>query len=178
MGVGPCGGKCATMAVTTRSFIQGMRLLAAGVTVVTTRHRESLAGLTATAVCSLSARPPQLLVCLNQRTETHDLARDSGVFAINVLAADQHRLAEIFAGTGGIYGDHRFEQAAWCELTTGAPILDPCLASFDCRLVEAVPASTHTIFIGVVEAVSLNPDLDPLVYAEGDYGLIAPLGVG
>jgi flavin reductase (DIM6/NTAB) family NADH-FMN oxidoreductase RutF len=166
------------MAVTPRSFIRGMRLLAAGVTVVTSRHGRRLAGLTATAVCSLSAEPPQLLVCLNRRTETHDVARDSGVFAVNALAAGQHRLAEIFAGAGDVYGDRRFEQSRWTTLTTGVPILEPCLAGFDCRLVEALPASTHTIFIGVVEAVSLHPELEPLVYAEGDYGLIAPLVAG
>ena len=100
---------------------------------------------------------------------------ESGAFAVNVLASHQQRLAQVFAGAGGIYGDHRFDQADWSELTTGAPVLTPCLATFDCRLVEIVPAATHSIFIGEVEAVQLEPDLDPLVYVEGDYGLIAPL---
>ena len=40
---------------------------------------------------------------------------------------------------------------------------------------ESVVAATHSIFIGRVEALLLEPDLDPLVYVEGDYGLIAPL---
>ena len=43
------------------------------------------------------------------------------------------------------------------------------------RLVEAVPAATHSIFIGRVEEVALELDLQPLVYAGGDYGLIASL---
>jgi flavin reductase (DIM6/NTAB) family NADH-FMN oxidoreductase RutF len=54
-------------------------------------------------------------------------------------------------------------------------VLTPCLATFDCRLVEAVPAATHSIFIGRVEAVALDSELQPLVYAGGDYGLIASL---
>jgi flavin reductase (DIM6/NTAB) family NADH-FMN oxidoreductase RutF len=37
-----------------------------------------------------------------------------------------------------------------------------------------VPASSHSIFIGHVAAVELHPDLDPLVYVEGDYSLIVP----
>lgn len=163
------------MTVTPQAFIQSMRQLAAGVTLITTTHRGQRAGLTATAVCSVSAEPPQLLVCINRQAETHDLVAQSGMFAVNVLAADQHRLAEIFAGSGGVYGDQRFAEARWTTLATGAPVLLRCLASFDCRLVQRVPAATHSIFLGRVEAVRLEPDLDPLVYVEGDYGLIAPL---
>jgi flavin reductase (DIM6/NTAB) family NADH-FMN oxidoreductase RutF len=163
------------MTVTPHSFIQGMRQLASGVTLITTAHDGRWAGLTATAVCSVSAEPPQLLACINRQAETHRLITGSGAFAVNVLAAEQQRLAQVFAGTGGVYGDHRFEEAQWCTLITGAPILTPCLASFDCRLIEVVPAASHSIFIGEVAAVQLEPDLDPLVYVEGDYGLIAPL---
>jgi flavin reductase (DIM6/NTAB) family NADH-FMN oxidoreductase RutF len=161
--------------VTPQTFIQGMRQLAAGVTLITTAHEGRRAGLTATAVCSVSAEPPQLLACINRRSETHRIVDLSRVFAINVLASDQQRLAQIFAGATDVFGDRRFEQAGWTELTTGAPVLSSCLATFDCRVVESVEAATHSIFIGKVEAIALEPDLDPLVYVEGDYGLIAPL---
>ena len=90
------------------------------------------------------------------------------------MAAEQQRLAEIFAGGGGVYGDQRFAAADWTTLTTGAPVLRPCRASFDCRLVEHVEAASHSIFIGRVAAVELHTDLDPLVYVEGDYSLIVP----
>jgi flavin reductase (DIM6/NTAB) family NADH-FMN oxidoreductase RutF len=161
--------------VTPQSFIQGMRQLASGVTLITTAHDGRRAGLTATAVCSVSAEPPQLLACVNRRSETHRVIDQSGVFAINVLASDQQRLAQIFAGATDVYGDSRFEQAGWTELMTGAPVLSSCLAIFDCRVVESMAAATHSIFIGKVEAITFEPDLDPLVYVEGDYGLIAPL---
>ena len=163
------------MTVTPQSFIQGMRQLASGVTLITTAHQGRRAGLTATAVCSVSADPPQLLACINRQAETHRLIADSAAFAVNVLARDQHRLAQVFAGAVGVYGDHRFAEAGWDSLVTGAPVLSPCVASFDCRLIELVPASTHSIFIGRVVAVRLQSELDPLVYVEGDYGLIAPL---
>jgi len=163
------------MTVTPQSFIQGMRQLASGVTLITTACGGRWAGLTATAVCSVSAEPPQLLACINRQAETHRMIAGSGAFAVNVLAAKQHRLAQVFAGASGVYGDHRFDEAEWCTLLTGAPVLTPCLASFDCRLIEIVPAASHSIFIGEVVAVQLEPALDPLVYVEGDYGLIAPL---
>jgi flavin reductase (DIM6/NTAB) family NADH-FMN oxidoreductase RutF len=161
--------------VTPQIFIQGMRQLASGVTLITTAHEGRRAGLTATAVCSVSAEPPQLLACINRRSETHLVIDQSGVFAINVLASDQQRLAQIFAGAGDVYGDSRFDQAGWMELATGAPVLASCRAAFDCRVVERMAAATHSIFIGKVEAITLKPELPPLVYVEGDYGLIAPL---
>jgi flavin reductase (DIM6/NTAB) family NADH-FMN oxidoreductase RutF len=161
--------------VTPQTFIQGMRQLASGVTLITTAHDGRRAGLTATAVCSVSSEPPQLLACVNRRSETHRVIDQSGVFAINVLASDQQRLAEVFAGATDVYGDSRFEQAGWTALATGAPVLCSCLATFDCRVVESMAAATHSIFIGKVEAITFEPELEPLVYVEGDYGLIAPL---
>ena len=163
------------MTVTPQSFIQGMRQLASGVTLITSAHEGRRGGLTATAVCSVSADPPQLLACINRQAETHNLIAASSAFAVNVLARHQHRLAQVFAGVGGVYGDRRFAEAEWRTLTTGAPVLSPCVASFDCQLIELVPAATHSIFIGRVVAVHSQAELDPLVYVEGDYGLIAPL---
>jgi flavin reductase (DIM6/NTAB) family NADH-FMN oxidoreductase RutF len=170
----PAARRANLMTVSSQAFIEAMRQLAHGVTLITTAHAGRWAGLTATAVCSVSAEPPQLLACINRRAETHRLIAEGGVFAVNVLASEQHRLAEIFAGGGGVYGDQRFAEADWTTLTTGAPVLRPCLASFDCRLVEHLPASSHSIFIGGVAAIELHPDLDPLVYVEGDYSLIVP----
>ena len=53
-------------------FKEGMRQLAAGVTIVTTAVGERRNGLTATAVCSLSAEPPMLLACVNREAGAHD----------------------------------------------------------------------------------------------------------
>ena len=163
------------MTVTSQTFIRGMRQLAAGVTLVTAAHEGRRAGLTATAVCSLSADPPQLLACIHRQAETYRIVQASGAFAVNVLASHQRPLAEAFGGSAAVRGEQRFALAEWGALSTGAPALTPCLACFDCRLVEAVPAATHSIFIGRVEAVELALELKPLVYADGDYGLVASL---
>jgi flavin reductase (DIM6/NTAB) family NADH-FMN oxidoreductase RutF len=157
------------------AFIHGMRQLAAGVTLVTTRSGKRRAGLTATAVCSVSADPPLLLICVNRQADAHDLIAASGVFAVNVLSAAQRALADRFSGAHGLFGAERFEAGTWVELATGAPVLGECLASFDCVLQGSVPAATHSVFLGGVEAVAVRAGLQPLIYAEGDYGLVAPL---
>ena len=85
----------------------------------------------------------------------------------------QRPLAERFSGVVELRGAGRFDAGTWTTLATGAPVLDPCLAAFDCALAETLPASTHTVFIGRVEAVRVRPDLSPLLYVEGDYRLLA-----
>ena len=60
------------MTVDPAAFKKGMRHLAASVTLITTRHRDRRGGLTATAVCSVSAEPPQLLICVNKSASAHD----------------------------------------------------------------------------------------------------------
>ena len=60
------------MTVDATAFKRGMRHLAASVTLITTRHRDLRGGLTATAVCSVSAEPPQILVCVNKTASAHD----------------------------------------------------------------------------------------------------------
>ena len=70
-------------------FKAGMRRLAASVNVITTRTPDGQrSGLTATAVCSVSATPPTLLVCVNRSGNSHAVLTSSGVFAVNVLALE------------------------------------------------------------------------------------------
>ena len=59
--------------VPTADYTAGMRRLAGGVTIVTTRLGEARAGLTATSVCSLTAEPPRLLACVHREADAHGL---------------------------------------------------------------------------------------------------------
>jgi flavin reductase (DIM6/NTAB) family NADH-FMN oxidoreductase RutF len=90
--------------VNAEAFRQGMRRLAAGVTIVTTIHDGERSGLTATAVTSLSVDPPQLLVCVNREAGSHDLIRRGERMCVNVLSHAHKNLAARFAGQGGITG--------------------------------------------------------------------------
>jgi flavin reductase (DIM6/NTAB) family NADH-FMN oxidoreductase RutF len=156
-------------AVSAEQFKQGMRCLAAGVTIVTTVHYGVRSGLTATAVTSLSADPPQVLVCVNRTAGAHDLIHRGSLLCVNVLCHGHKSLAARFAGQNGVFGEGRFDAGRWMTLRTGAPVLADALASFDCVVTERVQASTHTIFIGRVVDVRTRPNARPLVYASGTY---------
>jgi len=152
------------------AFKKGMRHLAASVTLITTKHRELRGGLTATAVCSVSAEPPQILVCVNKTASAHDPIGEAGFFCINILAPDHRKLAERFAGMDGVEGDERFcDMGDWFTLSTGAPVLKGCPVSFDCKLVTKVAAGTHTVYIGEIVDLALDPEAKPLLYADGAF---------
>lgn len=120
-------------------------------------------GLTATAVASVTADPPRIMVCVNRSGRTHEAIAAAGAFCVNVLAEDQDRIAMVFAGMGGADAD-RFAQGDWAPMLTGAPALAGASAVFDCRLAETFAQSTHSMFIGEVVAVASRPGADTLLY--------------
>ncbi len=147
-----------------------MRQLAGGVCIITSLGLDGRrAGLTATAVCSVSAEPPVLLICVHRDNRSHDVIREAGAFAVNVLAVSDQQLAHRFAGR--VAGEERFQGAHWTALLTGAPVLASALASFDCRIAQVIDVGTHRVILGAVQAVRTGPALDrPLLYANGSYG--------
>src|ERR1700760_627492 len=156
-----------SMSVDAVAFKKGMRHLAASVTLITTHHSGLRGGLTATAVCSVSADPPQILVCVNKTASAHDTIGHAGFFCVNILAPDHRKIAERFAG---VDGDDRFnDMGEWSTLSTGAPVLKGCPVSFDCKLVTEVKAGTHTIYIGEIVDVVLDPEAHALLYADGNF---------
>jgi flavin reductase (DIM6/NTAB) family NADH-FMN oxidoreductase RutF len=158
------------MSIDAAAFKKGMRHLAASVTLVTTRHQGLRGGLTATAVCSVSAEPPQLLVCVNKTASAHDPIGEAGFFCVNVLSPGHRKIAERFAGMDEVEGDERFrDMGEWTALSTGAPVLKGCPVSFDCRLVSRLSAGTHTIYIGEIVDLRLDPSAPALLYADGAF---------
>jgi len=133
------------------------------VCVITTELDGYRYGLTATAVCSVTADPARLLVCVNKSGTTHAKLLESGRFCVNVLTEEQDKIAMIFAGMGGKDID-RFAEGHWTRLTTGAPVLSDAAAAFDCRLAEACEQSSHTILFGDVLATAHRSGQDTLLY--------------
>ncbi|HTY03326.1 MAG TPA: flavin reductase family protein [Rhodocyclaceae bacterium] len=149
------------------AFVGAMRYLAAGCSLVATAEGNERLGLTATAVCSVTADPPSLLVCVNRDGRAHAAISRSGTLSVNVLSEAQESLARRFAGmVKDVRGEDRFLEGVWTEGNLGAPLLTGALASFDCRVVETVRASTHTIFICEVMGVEAasDPESGPLIF--------------
>jgi flavin reductase (NADH)/flavin reductase len=151
-----------------------MRRLAASVCLITTLNEDGARnGLTATAVCSLSAEPATLLCCLNLSSNSFAAIDRAGVFVVNVLSVADQPIAAHFSTT--LTGEDKFSLGTWSKLETGAPVLASALAAFDCRLINVVEVATHAILVGEVKGLTMSETgVDPLLYANGGFGAFAP----
>jgi flavin reductase (DIM6/NTAB) family NADH-FMN oxidoreductase RutF len=155
-------------------FKAGMRTLAGAVNIITTAHGGHRYGMTATAVCSVSAEPPTVLACINKLAITHGAVVKARTFCVNVLRADDWELSTTFSGAQS--GEGRFKSGNWTRLATGSPVLIDALVCFDCRVVKKLAHGTHTIVLGQVEQMLFGQKGKPLLYSEGQYAKLGSLG--
>ncbi len=159
-----------------QQFRLGMRTLAGAVNIITSTHAGHRYGMTATAVCSATAEPPTVLVCINKLAVTHDAIAKAKAFCVNVLRAEDWQLSTIFSGAQT--GETRFKNGNWTRLATGSPALVEALVSFDCRVVKKLVHGTHSIFLGEVEQILIGQKGKPLLYSDGQYAKLASLTLG
>ena len=156
------------------AYRAAMRFVPAAVTIITARHDGERNGLTATAVASVSAEPPQLLICINRSASAEPLITGSARFAVNVLTQAHCALAELFSRSK-LPSDVRFEAARWFDLPSGVPALADAMAVFDCRIAQHSVLGTHSLFIGEVVGVTTRTG-EPLLYHAGRFRQLADLG--
>ncbi len=154
-------------------FRLAMRRVLSSVAIVTARSGAIRNGLTATAVCSVSAEPPTVLACVNRNASAEAVIAESGCFSINFLTEDQAAIARLFS-TPKLDGDSRFSEGDWIAMVTGSPVLAGAAASFDCRVETRIAAGTHHIYIGCVVAVS-SGERDTLLYRDGAFRRLEPV---
>lgn len=152
-----------------REFRDSLGAFTTGVTVITTAGEAGPHGLTANAFSSLSLDPPQVLVCVVKGTHSARAIQTNGVFAVNILAADQEPLSRFFASKDRPRGAAAFDEVRHTEVVTGAPILDGVCAYLDCRVTADHPGGDHRILVGDVLAIGRAEGLEPLVFHAGGY---------
>jgi flavin reductase (DIM6/NTAB) family NADH-FMN oxidoreductase RutF len=138
---------------------------ATGVAVITSAGPAGTGGMTANALCSLSLDPLLALVCFENQARTLPIVRDAGRFAVNVLAADQERLAGIFASK--MPEAEKLDGVPY-RSEAGIPVIEGALAWAVCDLRELIAGGDHTIAIGEVTALGLGEGR-PLLWFEGRY---------
>lgn len=145
----------------------GLRRLAKAVVVITCRHDGQRYAMAATAVSELSMDPPSLLICVNRSASLHLPLSQGADFCVNILHSDHSEISA--ACSGKVRGEARFAIGNWGATLDGCPILEDAQASFFCRYEQAMSYGTHDIVIGRVEAVAIQGEVSPLVYADGRY---------
>lgn len=152
--------------VATPAFRRALGQFATGVTVVTALNAERRPeGVTVNAFASLSLEPPLVLVCLARATRLLPIFESAGHFAVNVLAASQRRLSVAFSRAA----DNRFRGVPWNTWTSGAPILEGCVANLECVRIGRHDGGDHVILVGRVARMACDEARAPLLFARGDY---------
>ncbi|MFL9894825.1 flavin reductase family protein [Paraburkholderia strydomiana] len=158
-------------------FRDAMRRLAASVNIVTCYSRGLRYGMTATAVTSLCADPPALLVCVNRTNIFHAALRNASSFCVNILGT-QHRDVSAAFGRKTVHPTEKFAVGRWATNPTGLPYLTDSQSNLFCTVASVFSYGTHDIFIGTCDSI-VNADASapvaPLLYANGRYASVAEL---
>ena len=81
-----------------RQFRNALGRFASGVTIITASYEGQTHGMTANAFVSVSLDPPLVLVSLDNRSYMHKVLPSAGYYGVSVLAENQERLSNHFAG--------------------------------------------------------------------------------
>jgi flavin reductase (DIM6/NTAB) family NADH-FMN oxidoreductase RutF len=140
-----------------------------GIGIVTTRDTEGTPrGMTANSFTSVSLDPPLLLVCVSKAASSFPAFGSCNAFAVNLLHERQQDISSLFASKIA----DKFAEIDHDIVHTGAPVLDDCLAWFDCSVHERVDAGDHMVLFGRVEAFATT-GLKPLAFCRGRYAQLS-----
>lgn len=153
----------------TRDLRNVMGRFATGITVITAGQAEPR-GMTANSFTSVSLEPPLVLVCVRRDAAMHKTILEHGGFAVSVLAANQERIARMFANPARPRGTLEF--AAVDVLRgphSGAPVLAGALAWLECKLSAVYEGGDHSILLGEVQTLSRGTTEDALLFYGGSF---------
>ena len=150
-----------------RIFRNTLGQFCTGVVIVAGCNGDEPAGLAAQSFTSLSLAPPLVAVCPAKSSNSWPKIRASGKFCINILAADQKAVCDVFAKTG----IDKFAAFSWRKGMTGSPQIAGVLGYLDCEIDAEHDGGDHTIAVGrVVDAAILDATRAPLLFFRGAYG--------
>ena len=103
--------------------------------------------------------PPLVVVGVKADSGAHDIIKESGSFALNVLGKGQQGQAFTFFKSlereGDSIGGEAFSAGA-----TGAPVLASAPAFVECKLVDTVEKGDHSVFIGEVVEAGVRSEIE------------------
>lgn len=152
-----------------KSYRDAMSAIASPVHIVATDGEAGKAGLTVTALASITDTPATLLVCVNRGAPSAARFLANGWFSVSSLAGEDQALSDIFAGRTDEHFERKFVHGAWKSGAHGQPLLETALATFECRLTDIKDIGTHHVFFGEVLSVGGPAGGSCLIYHRRGY---------
>ncbi len=137
-----------------------LRMIPYGLYVLTGESKDGrVSAATVNWVTQASFEPPLVAVGVKVDSAGHEVIKDAGAFALNVLGKGQQSLAFDFfkpqERDGNSVGGASFRSGK-----TGAPILESTPAYVECRLVDTVEQGDHSLFVGEVVDAGVSVEID------------------
>jgi 3-hydroxy-9,10-secoandrosta-1,3,5(10)-triene-9,17-dione monooxygenase reductase component len=153
----------APAALDPRALRNALGCFPTGVTVMTTLRGDGApVGLTVNSFASVSLDPPLILWSLVQHSPSLPAFRAAHRFCVNVLTADQEALCRRFASPL----PDKFAEVPWHAGLDGVPVIEGCLATFECSSAFNNWGGDHVIFVGRVERFETR-DAPALLFHRG-----------
>jgi flavin reductase (DIM6/NTAB) family NADH-FMN oxidoreductase RutF len=148
-----------------------MAQFATGVTIICARAADGrYIGFTANSFNSVSLDPPLILWSLARKSASLPGFAGAARYTVNVLATGQTDLARRFSRP---HAD-RFAEVSYRLGWADAPLIDGCVAWFECSQHAQHRAGDHVVFIG--EVVTCARALGRgLVFHQGGFATTVPL---
>lgn len=137
------------------------------VAMITAKLGDKENAMPATWTIPVSFSPKLVAINIGLQRYTHEMIRDSKKFAINLLAEDQVGLAR-YAGSHSGSDTDKFKEIPKFYGELDIPLVEGCVASLECKVVDQVKEGDHTVFTGEV-ANLYTTDKKPLLMFRGEY---------
>jgi flavin reductase (DIM6/NTAB) family NADH-FMN oxidoreductase RutF len=151
------------MPVDRAEYFHIMSAFPTGVAIVTTLEPDGTPrGLTTSAVTSVSADPPILLVCVDRESRTLPALLHTKRFVVNFMRDDCAEICQLFASKA----EDKFSEVAWTPGLGGVPVLHAgALAHAECTTLEELEIGDHVVVTGLVElGAAPDPEQVPIVW--------------
>lgn len=146
---------------TLRDYRNALGQFATGVTVVTCMTENGPMGMTANSFSSVSLEPCLVLWSPSKTSSRYEHFLNARQYAIHVLSSDQAELCMAFAKQADA-----FDKCDHIMNAHNVPLIENCLARFECTQYAVHDAGDHSIILGQVNYVTCTQGA-PLIFAQG-----------
>lgn len=146
----------------TRLLRDAFGQFATGVTIVTAMTDEGPMAITANSFASISLDPPLVMWAPGRHARRFAHFEAAQHYAIHVLAADQDKLCFAVAKDA-----KALDRQPHRPSPEGVPLLDGCLARFECVREASHEGGDHLLVIGRVLRAEMHPERAALAFFRG-----------
>jgi flavin reductase (DIM6/NTAB) family NADH-FMN oxidoreductase RutF len=126
-------------------------------------------GMAASSFTSVSIDPALVSVCVANTSSTWPKLAALSTLGLSVLASDHGPVARSLAARGV----DRFASVDWASTESGAVFVHGATLWLECKPSMTVDAGDHQIVVLEIEALLMNPDVEPMVFHRSVFREIA-----